>query len=32
MRLGHMSEIRLNELSKQGVLDVDKVESLRFCE
>ena len=27
-----MSEIDLKELSKQGILDVNKVESLRFCE
>lgn len=31
MRLGHISERDLNELSKQGVLGVDKIESLRFC-
>ncbi|KAH9670612.1 hypothetical protein KPL70_017043 [Citrus sinensis] len=32
MRLGHMSERGLVELSKQGVLGVDKIEPLRFCE
>lgn len=31
MRLGHISERDLKELSKQGVLGVDKIESLRFC-
>ncbi|KAH9650990.1 hypothetical protein KPL70_026576 [Citrus sinensis] len=32
MRLGHMSEMGLIELSKQGVLGVDKIEPLKFCE
>ena len=32
MRLGHMSERGLVELSKQGVLGVDKIEPLKFCE
>ncbi|KAH9671115.1 hypothetical protein KPL70_017228 [Citrus sinensis] len=29
---GHMSERGLRELSKQGVLGKDKIETLRFCE
>ncbi|KAH9782268.1 hypothetical protein KPL71_008823 [Citrus sinensis] len=32
LRLGHMSERGLRELSKQGVLGKDKIETLRFCE
>ena len=32
MRLGHMSERGLVELSKQGVLGVYKIEPLKFCE
>ncbi|KAH9648835.1 hypothetical protein KPL70_025759 [Citrus sinensis] len=32
LRLGHMSERGLRELSKQGVLGRDKIETLRFCE
>ena len=32
LRLGHMSEKGLRELSKQGVLENDKIETLRFCE
>ncbi|KAH9679155.1 hypothetical protein KPL71_026007 [Citrus sinensis] len=32
MRLGHMSERGLIELSKHGVLGVDKIEPLKFCE
>ncbi|KAH9779667.1 hypothetical protein KPL71_007786 [Citrus sinensis] len=31
LRLGHMSEKGLRELSKQGVLGKDKIETLRFC-
>ncbi|KAH9687838.1 hypothetical protein KPL70_014918 [Citrus sinensis] len=32
MSNGHMSEMGLVELSKQGVLGVDKIELLKFCE
>ncbi|KAH9699562.1 hypothetical protein KPL71_024410 [Citrus sinensis] len=32
MRLGHMSEKGLIELSKHGVLGVDKIKPLKFCE
>lgn len=31
MRLGHISERDLKELSKQWVLGVDKIKSLSFC-
>ena len=32
MRLGHMSERRLTILSKQGLLDEQKMGELDFCE
>jgi Integrase core domain. len=32
MRLGHMSEIGLAELSKRGLLDGQSIEKLKFCE
>lgn len=32
MRLGHVSEKELQELSKQGLLCGDKIEGLEFCD